>query len=122
MRKPLIICTVLALAGAVTASLAMAATPAPNPIKVGDNWFVKDTEKVLTRTVKRNTTVKFKVVEGVHDVWGYPSSSKQIQPTKSPFSKGEVAKQKMTQIGTFTIYCDIHGKDDQSMKIKVVNP
>jgi plastocyanin len=122
MRKPLIICIVLVAAGALTAGLALAAIPAPNPIKVGDNWFVKDTDTVLTRTVKRNTTVKFKIVEGVHDIWGYPSSNKEIDRNDSPFLKNQTATQKVTKTGTFRIYCQIHGKDVQSMKLKVINP
>jgi len=120
MRKPLIICIVLALAGAVTASLAMAATPAPRIVKVGDNWFYKSSPRVPTINVKRNTTVKFKFVgDDPHNIIGYRGSTKKF--SSSIKSSGYYNK-KLTTTGTFKIVCDIHGDYDQSMKIKVVNP
>jgi len=120
MRKPLIICTVLAAAGALTAGLALAATPSPRTVKVGDNWFYKSSPRVPTISVKRNTTVKFKFVgDDPHNIFGYRGSTKKFS---SPIKSSGYYNKKLTTTGTFKIVCDIHGDYDQSMKIKVVNP
>ena len=120
MRKPLIICIVLAIAAALTASLAMAATPAPRTVKVGDDWFYKDTVKKWTITVKRNRTIRFKFVgDNPHNVFGYRGSTSGTPKFKSPIKSSGHYDKKLTTTGTFKIVCDIHGEDFQSMKIKV---
>lgn len=123
MSKTLIICVALALATALTASLALASTPAPRTVKVGDNYFVRSTG-VPKITVKRNTTVRFHFVgEEPHDVYGYRGSTSGTPKFHSadPKSSGYY-KRKLTTTGTYTIVCELHGEDDQSMKIKVVTP
>ena len=119
MRKPLIICIVLAIAGALTASLAMAASVTKD-VKVGDNYFVRSTG-VPKITIKQNTTVRFKFKgQDPHDVWGYRGTKKKF--ASDIYFPGDVWKKKMSQRGTFKIVCDIHGEDDQRMTIKVVRP
>jgi len=119
MRKQLIICSVLALAAALTASLA-AAAPAPRTVKVGDNWLYRSSPRVPTITVKRNTTIKFKFVgDDPHNVLGYRGGTKKFG---SPIKSSGYYSRRLTTTGTWKILCDIHGAYDQSMKIKVVNP
>jgi len=122
MRKPLIICIVLAIAGALTASLAMAANPPSRTVKVGDDWFYKSTG-FTTLNVKRNTLVKFKFVgDSPHNVFGYRGSTSGTPKFKSPIKSSGTYPKRLTTTGTYTIVCDIHGQDVQSMKIKVKNP
>lgn len=116
MRKPLIICIVFAIAGALTASLASATHT--RTVKVGDNYFYKSTPRVPKITVQRNTIVRFKFVgDSVHNVVGYRGDTKTFGP--SPIRDSGYYKKKMTKAGTFLIVCDIHGEYDQSMKIRV---
>ena len=122
MRKPLITCIVLALAGALTASLAIAANPPSRTVKVDDNWFYKSSPRVPTINVKRNTLVKFKFVgEDPHNVFGYRGSTSGTPKFKSSIKSSSYYNKRLTTTGTFTIVCDIHGEDDQSMKIKVTS-
>ena len=122
MRKPLITCIVLALAGALTASVAIAANPPSRTVKVDDNWFYKSSPRVSTINVKRNTLVKFKFVgEDPHNVFGYRGSTSGTPKFKSSIKSSGYYNKRLTTTGTFTIVCDIHGEDDQSMKIKVTS-
>jgi len=117
----LIICVALALAGAVTASLALAATPTPRTVKVGDNYFVRPTG-LPKITVKRNTTVKFHFIgQDPHNIFGYRGSTSGTPKFKSSIKTSGYYNKKLTTTGTYKIVCDIHGKNDQSMKI-VVTP
>jgi len=123
MRKPLIICIVLAIAGALTASLAMAANPPSKTVKVGDDWFYKSTGLTTPLNVKRNTLVKFKFVgDNPHNVYGYRGSTSGTPKFKSSIKTSGSYNKRLTTTGTYTIVCDIHGEDVQSMKIKVKNP
>jgi plastocyanin len=119
MRKPLIICVFVAIAAVLFTSLATAATT--RTVKVGNNWFYKSTPRVPKITVKQNTTIRFSVVKGAHDVAGYRGTTKKWQ-SPEVYVEGDVWRKKMRQRGTFTIVCTIHGRYDQSMKIVVVRP
>jgi len=119
MRKSLIICVVLVIAVALTASLAPAATaPATRTVKVGDNWFYRDTDGVPVLHVKLNSRVRFHFIgDDVHDVWGYRGSKKKFQSAIK--STGYYKTPKLTRTGTYKFICNIHGEDDQSMKVIV---
>lgn len=117
MRKPAPL-TVIAvtLAAALPAGVAVAAT-VTKTVKVGDDWFVADTSGVPVVTIKRNTTVKFKFVgENPHNVLGYRGTKKKFE---SDILTVGVYKKQFRETGTFKIVCDIHGADQQSMKIVV---
>ena len=117
MRKPLIAFVVLASGGgALTTSLATAA-PSQRTVKVGDNWFLKNSGGTPKITVSRNTTVRFVFVgDSVHDVVGYRGSAKKFE--SSIKSSGSYRK-KLTTSGTYKLVCSIHGAADQSMRIVV---
>jgi len=129
MRKPLIICIVLAAAGALTAGLALAATPPTKTIKVDDNsddnWFYKRSPRVPRHpSVPRNTRLRFHFVgESSHNVIGYRGSTSGTPKFESEYKdSGYYKTPKLTKTGMYTIVCDLHGEFDQSMKIKVKNP
>ena len=111
MRKLL----VLALVGAVFAILATQAFAASRTIRVGDNYFVRS-HGVPTVTVKKGTTVKWSF-RG-HNVHTVVVSSGPAKFRSGARSKGTFSK-KVTRAGTYRIYCSIHGRSDQSMKLVV---
>jgi len=111
-------CTVLAILGILTASLAPAtAGSSQRTVKVGDNWFVKDTSGTPKITVRRGTTIKFRFVgNSVHDVVGYRGGKRKFE---SPLKSSGSYRKKLSKAGTFKLVCSIHGASDQSMKIVV---
>ncbi len=110
MRKTLLLMTALF---AVLATTALAAT---KTVKVGDNWFVRDSSGTPTVTVKAGDTVKWTFVgDSSHDV----SVTKGPVKFKSPIKSSGSYKKVMKKRGTYTIVCTIHGKSDQSMKLVV---
>jgi plastocyanin len=103
------------LAAGVMCALAATALAATRSVKIGDNYFVRS-KGVPTVTVSRNTTVKWKFSgDSVHNVTVSKGPVKFHSPTKD---SGTYSK-KVTKKGTYTIYCSIHGPDDQKMKLVV---
>ena len=95
-----------------------AVTPAfaaTKKVSVGDNWFVRSSG-VPTVTVSKNTKVTWKWKgKSLHNVTVTkgPAKFRSSAKTSGKFSK------KLTQSGTYTIICTIHGADDQRMKLVV---
>ena len=111
MRKLL----VLGLVAAVLAILATQAFAASRSVKVGDNYFVRSSG-VPTVTVTKGTTVTWRFAgSNLHTV---VVSSGPVKFRSSAKSSGTY-KKKLTRAGTYRIYCSIHGKGDQSMKLVV---
>jgi len=87
---------------------------AASSIKVGDNYFVRSTGVPVVHA-KKGTRVSFNFTGSrTHEIvatgpskWG-----------SDPMSTGTFKSPKLKK-GTYSIYCDIHGKADQSMKLKV---
>lgn len=105
----------LALATALFAVIAASALAATKTVTVGDDYFVRSSG-VPTVTVKKNDTVKW-VFRGdnSHNV---AVKKGPVKFTSSDKVSGSYSK-RMTRKGTYTIYCTIHGVDDQSMKLVV---
>ena len=107
---------------AVTAlvGLAVLATPAwagTKSVKVGDNWFVRDTDGVPKITVAKGTRVKFSFIgDSPHNIIGKLGSTKKFE---SPVKQSGTYSVKLKTAGTYKLFCDIHGAKDQSMKIVV---
>jgi plastocyanin len=106
LRKPL---RLLALA-AVVALAAVFAVPAlavhSRTVKVGDFFFVKDTNHTPTVHVAKGTLVKWKFVGSVdHNV------TVESGPAKfhSKDMSSGIYKKKVTKAGTYMIECTIHG-------------
>ena len=112
MRRLLVVLTVPAL----LAALAIPALAATRTVKVGDNWFVRDSDGTPTVTVKRNDTVKWRFVgDSPHNVKAVSGPSRFGSET---MSDGTYTK-KMRKRGTYTLICTVHGGDDQRMKLVV---
>ena len=111
MRK---LITAVAVAGALatTAATALAAT---KTVRVGDNWFVRDTKRAPTVRVNAGDTVRFRWVgERQHNVSATgPERFRSRTQTSGTYSK------RVTRRGTYTIICQVHGKRDQSMRLIV---
>ncbi len=106
----------LALTIALFAVLAATALAATKTVKVGDNWYVRDTSGAPTVTVKRGDTVKWSFVgDSTHNV----VVTKGPVKFKSGLKSSGSYKQVMKKPGTYTIICTLHGKSDQSMKLVV---
>lgn len=109
MRRLLILVPLVAVSGA----LAVPALAATKSVKIGDDFFVRDSG-VPTVNVKKNDTVK----------WNFTGKSPHnVTVTKGPakfksktMSSGSYSK-KVTKAGLYTIICTIH--DGQSMKLRV---
>jgi plastocyanin len=113
MRRPLVLLTAAAITAA--AAVAVPALAATKSVKVGDNYFVKGSG-VPTVTVKRNDTVKWNFAgERPHNVVVKSGPAKFRSKTKE---SGSYSK-KLTKKGLYTIICEVHGQDDQSMKLRV---
>jgi plastocyanin len=106
----------LGLAAAMFAALAApASTATTRSIKIGDDYFVKD-HASITVTVKRNTKVKWLWRgDSPHNV---TVSRGPVRFKSKTMTEGSYARV-MTRRGTYAIYCTIHGRDDQSMTLKV---
>ena len=106
---------VLALITAMCAVGATAAYAATRTVSVGNNYFVRESGKP-TVTIRRNSTVKWRWVErGAHNV---VVSSGPVKFKSKILRTGSYSR-KMTRRGTYNIYCTIHGRSDQSMKLVV---
>ncbi|HEY1286418.1 MAG TPA: hypothetical protein VGF04_10040 [Solirubrobacterales bacterium] len=111
MRKLL----VLALVAAMLAILATQAFAAGRSVKVGDDYFVRPSG-VPTITVKKNTTVTWRFAgRNLHTVVVSSGPSKFRSGAKS----SGTFKRRLTRAGTYRIYCSIHGRANQSMKLVV---
>jgi plastocyanin len=106
---------VLALVGAIFAIVATQAFGATRSIKVGDNYFVRPSG-VPTITVKKGTKVTWRFAG--HNLHTVVVSSGPTKFRSSARSSGTFSK-KLTRKGTYRIYCSIHGRADQSMKLVV---
>ncbi|MBA3329152.1 MAG: hypothetical protein H0T43_12715 [Solirubrobacterales bacterium] len=111
MRKLL----VLVAAGATLGALAIPALAATKSVKVGDDYFVRS-GGVPTVTVNRNDTVRWRFQgDSAHNVVVRSGPVKFRSPTKS---SGSYSK-RVTRSGLYRIICEIHGADDQSMRLRV---
>ena len=111
MRKLL----VLALVVAVLAILATQAFAASRSVKVGDDYFVRPSG-VPTVTVRKGTKVTWRFAgRNVHTV---VVSSGTVKFRSGAKSSGTFSKT-LTRAGTYRIYCSIHGRANQSMKLVV---
>ena len=108
--------TLLGLAAVMFAGLAApASTATTRSIKIGDDYFVKD-HASITVTVKRDTKVKWLWRgDSPHNV---TVSRGPVKFKSKTMTEGSYARI-MTRRGTYAIYCTIHGRDDQSMTLKV---
>jgi len=107
---------VLGVAAALFGGLAAPApTATTRTITVGDDYFVKD-DASITVSVRRNTRVKW-IWRGdsPHNVTVSRGPVKFKSPT---MTEGSYSKT-VTRSGTYRIYCTIHGREDQSMTLKV---
>src|SRR5262245_10765370 len=108
----------LALAGALVAGiLATTAFAATKGVKVGDNYFVRSSG-VPTVTVNKGDKLKFSFKgSAAHNAKGIGinlgSSCRKVR------SSGSCTSAALNKKGTFTIFCEVHGRSDQSMKVKV---
>jgi len=109
MRRLLIAVAV----SAIVAVLAIPAFAATKTVKIGDDFFVRDTG-VPTVTVKKNDTVKWNFTgDSPHNVTVKSGPAKFKSTTRS---SGSYSK-KVTKAGLYTIICTIHS--GQSMKLRV---
>jgi plastocyanin len=113
LRKLLAI--VLVVAAGLMAILAATALAATKSVKIGDNYFVRPSG-VPTVKVRSGTKVKW-VWRGrsTHNVTvrSGPARFHSTSKTRGSFSKT------LRTRGTYVIYCSIHGRRDQSMKLVV---
>ena len=112
MRKLIVIALVVGCLG-VLASAAMAA----RSIKVGDNYYVR-ASGVPTVSVNKGDRLKFNFrgsnPHNAHGV-GISLGSDCMKVRSSGSCRSSALKKR----GTFTIFCDVHGKGDQKMRVKV---
>ena len=101
----------------LTDALAATAIAATKSITVRDNYYVRSTG-VPTVTVLKGDKLRFNFrgskphnAKGVGISLG--SSCAKIR------SSGSCLSSALRKRGTFTIYCSVHGKGDQSMKVRV---
>jgi plastocyanin len=108
MRK-LIVIAISACTLVVLAATAMAATKS---VKVGDNYYVRPSG-VPKVTVSKGTTVRFNFrgADAPHTV------TRLSGPRFKTCT--DTCRRKMRRRGTYRLYCDIHGRRDQSMRLVV---
>jgi len=110
MRK-LIIAMLIAVASAVLATQALAAT---RSVKVGDDYFVRK-GSVPTVTVSKGTTVTWRWAgKDLHNV----TVTKGPARFRSSFKSSGSFSKRLTRTGTYTIVCSIH-QPDMKMKLRV---
>src|SRR3954451_3202942 len=104
MRKLLAI----VIAGAVLGVLAATAFAATKSVKVGDNYYVRSSG-VPTVSVHKGGRLKFNFTgDDVHNAKGVGIS---LGADCRKFrSSGSCTTRKLRKRGTFTIFCEIHGK------------
>jgi len=107
MRKLIVMALVVGCLG-VLASVAMAATKS---VKVGDNYYVRPTG-VPKVTVSKGTKVKFNF---------RGSNPHTVTRLSGPSFKtcSSSCTRTLKRRGTYRLYCTIHGKSDQSMRLVV---
>ena len=108
MRKLIVLALVIGCTG-VLASVAMAAT---RSVKVGDNYYVRPSG-VPKVTVSKGTTVKFN--------FSGADSPHTVTRLSGPSFKScsRTCRRTLRKSGTYRLYCTIHGKSDQSMRLVV---
>ena len=113
MRKFLALVIAVALMGAL-AAVAFADTKA---VKVGDNYFVRSSG-VPTVSVKKGDRLKFNYRgDDAHNAKGVGINlGKSCRTVRD---SGSCTSNRLTTRGTFTIFCEVHGKSDQKMRVKV---
>ena len=113
MRKVLVPFLALSLL-AVLAATALAATKS---VKVGDNYYVKSSG-VPTVTVNKGDKLRFLYRgDNSHNAVGVGIKlGSQCSRIKS---SGSCLSNALNKRGRFTIYCSVHGRSDQSMKVRV---
>lgn len=111
MRK-----VVLPLAAAAALGAAVVpAVAATKTVKVGDNYYVRDSG-VPTVTVRKGDRVTWRFVgDSPHNV----TVTKGPARFSSPVKTSGTYSRKLTRKGLYTIVCTIHGAADQSMKLRV---
>ncbi len=113
MRRPVVLLTAAATTAAATAAVATAAFAATKAVKVGDNYFVRNSG-VPTVTVKKNDTVRWNFAgKKPHNV----TVTKGPVKFKSTDKRSGSYSKKVTRAGLYTIVCTIH--EGQSMKLRV---
>ena len=108
MRKLIVLALVIGCTG-VLASVAMAAT---RSVKVSDNYYVRPSG-VPKVTVSKGTTVKFN--------FSGADSPHTVTRLSGPSFKScsSTCRRTLRKSGTYRLYCTIHGKSDQSMRLVV---
>jgi plastocyanin len=108
---------VLALAVSLLGILAAVALADTKGVKVGDNYYVRSSG-VPTVSVKKGDRLKFNFrgsnPHNAHGV-GISLGSDCLKVRSSGSCRTRALKKR----GTFTIFCDVHGKSDQKMRVKV---
>jgi plastocyanin len=113
MRKLL----VLVVAGSLLAVLAATALAATKGVKVGDNYYVRSSG-VPTVSVNKGDRLKFNFRgDSPHNAHG--SGISLGSDCLKVRSSGSCTTSRLKKRGTFTIFCDVHGKSDQRMRLKV---
>jgi len=108
---------VLTVAVALLAALAATALAATKSVKVGDNYFVRSSG-VPTVTINRGDRLRFNWRgSNPHNVRGVGISlGKSCRETRS---SGTCRTPRLTKRGTFTVYCEVHGKRQQRMRLRI---
>src|SRR3712207_1630692 len=108
---------VLVLAGVLAGILAATALAATKSVKVGDNYFVR-ASGVPTVTINKGDRVKFNFAgDDPHNVKGVGIGlGKGCRQARS---SGSCRSPRLNKRGTFTLFCEIHGKGDQRMRLKI---
>ena len=110
MRKLLVV-SVIAVASAVLATQALAAT---RSVKVGDDYFVRK-GSVPTVTVKKGTKVTWRWAgKDMHNI----AVTRGPVKFRSSFKSSGTYSKRVTRTGTYTIVCTIH-QPDMAMKLRV---
>ena len=110
MRKLLVV-SVIAVASAVLATQALAAT---RSVKVADDYFVRK-GSVPTVTVKKGTKVTWRWAgKDLHNL----AVTKGPVKFRSSFKSSGTFSKRLTRTGTYTIVCTIH-QPDMAMKLRV---
>jgi plastocyanin len=115
MRLPMRRSVLILVAVTVVAATAAAADAATRAIKVADNYYVRAGRAPIL-TVQRDDVIVWSFVgQRAHTVH---SADKRMPFQSRPMTSGRFTR-KMTEAGTFTIFCDIHGRDKMSMTLNV---
>jgi len=110
MRKLLVV-SVIAVASAVLATQALAAT---RSVKVGDDYFVRK-GSVPTVTVRKGTKVTWRWAgKDMHNI----AVTRGPVKFRSSFKSSGTYSKRVTRTGTYTIVCTIH-QPDMAMKLRV---